>query len=139
MPIPLSLAMRAVLLVGSCLVWTTASCAAGLGLDELLQIVRTEPKLAGEIEVELRRRDLKVPEIGCIAAHHGNQWKLLGGARAAPYQCRIGDRTVMIDAERIYYDVNRRKLGQIGQVPGNVLLNRARSFRESNFRWTWSP
>lgn len=140
MPARLLLATRAATIAGLCMLWTTAvQTAGGLGLDQVLQLIRSEPKLASEIEVELRRRDLKVPDIGCAAAQHGNQWKFLGGGRAAPYQCRIGDRTVTIDAERIYYDVNGRKLGQIGQAPDNVLFNRARSYREGRFRWTWTP
>ncbi len=140
MPARLRFVKRAVTLAGLCMVWTTAAWAPGsLGLDEVLQRIRSEPKLASEIEVELRKRDLEVPEIVCVAARHGNQWKHLGGGRAAPYECRIGDRTVTIDAERIYYNVNGHKLGQIRQAPDSILFNRAKSYRESRFRWTWSP
>src|SRR5262245_37562373 len=32
------------------------------------------------------------------------KWRLLGGGRAAPYQCTIGDRTLRIDAERTFFD-----------------------------------
>jgi hypothetical protein len=110
-----------------------------MGLDEVLQAVRSEPKLVSEIEVERRKHDLKVPEIVCIAARHGNQWRFLGGGRAAPYECTIGDRTVTIEAERIYYDVNGRKLGQLGQAPDKLLFDRAKYFREIKFRWTWRP
>jgi hypothetical protein len=92
-----------------------------------------------QIEVELRKRDLKVPEIVCIANRHGNQWRLLGGGRAAPYECSIGDRSLRIDAERVYFDANGRKLGQLGQAPDNLLFTRAKFFREGKFRWTWSP
>ena len=56
-----------------------------------------------------------------------------------PTNATIGDRTVRIDAERVYFDANGRKLGQLGQAPDNVLLNRAKFFREGKFRWTWSP
>ena len=124
--------------------WTASprrpSRRASLGLAEVLEAVRERAASScSQIEVELRKRDLKVPEIVCIAARHGNQWRLLGGGRAAPYECRIGDRTLRIDAERIYFDANGRKLGQLGQAPDNVLFNRAKFFREGNFRWTWSP
>lgn len=140
MPTRLRVAIRAAAISGLCVVQTTSAWAPGsVGLDEVLQTVRSEPKLVSEIEVELRKHDLKVPEIVCIGARHGNHWKHLGGGRAAPYECRIGDRTVTIEGERIYYDINHRKLGQIGQTPDNVLFNRATSFRESKYRWTWSP
>jgi hypothetical protein len=136
----LRIVTRAAVIAGLCMVWTTAAWAPGsVGLDEVLQIVSSEPKLLSEIEVALRRRDLKVPEIVCVGARHGNQWRFLGGERSAPYECRIGDTTVTIEAERTYYDINRHKLGQLGQAPDALLFNRAKSFRESRFRWTWSP
>ena len=135
-----SFSSRALALGGLCVLWTWPALAEGsLPLSEVLEAVRSEPQLVSQIEVELRKRDLKVPGIVCIAARHGNQWRQLGGGRAAPYECRIGDRTVRIDAERIYFDANGRKLGQLGQAPDNVLFNRAKFFREGKFRWTWSP
>jgi hypothetical protein len=127
-------------LAGLCVLCAWPALAeASLSLAEVLETVRSEPQLVSQIEVELRKRDLKVPGIVCIAARHGNQWRLLAGGRAAPYECRIGDRTLRIDAERIYFDGNGRKLGQIGQTPDNVLFNRAKFFRQGRFRWTWSP
>jgi hypothetical protein len=131
---------RAFAMACLCVAWALPASAEGsLPLAEVLEAVRSEPQLVSQIEVELRKRDLKVPEIVCTAARHGNQWRFLGGGRAAPYECRIGDRTVVIDAERIYFDGNGRKLGQLGQAPDNVLFNRAKFFREGKFRWTWSP
>ena len=130
----------ALTLVGLGAIWSSpAPSQENLALAEVLEAVKSEPQLVSQIEVELRKRDLKVPEIVCIAARHGNQWRLLDGGRAAPYACTIGDRTVRIDAERVYFDANGHKLGQLGQAPDNVLLNRAKFFREGRFRWTWSP
>ena len=130
----------ALALAGLGAIWSSPSSSQeNLALAEVLEAVKSEPQLVSQIEVELRKRDLKVPEIVCIAARHGNQWRLLGGGRAAPYGCTIGDRTVRIDAERVYFDANGRKLGQLGQAQDNVLLNRAKFFREGKFRWTWSP
>ena len=82
---------------------------------------------------------LSQPHQGCVAARHGNQWRFLGGGRAAPYACTIGDRTLTIEADRIYFDINGRKLGQLGQMPDKVLFDRAKSFRETHIRWTWTP
>ncbi len=126
--------------LAACLMWATPAWAPGsLGLAEVLAAVKGEPKLVSEIEVELRKRDLKVVDVICVAARHGNQWRHLGGGRAAPYECTIGDRTLRIDAERTYYDINGRKLGQLGQTPDKRLFDRAKSFRETKLRWTWSP
>jgi hypothetical protein len=131
---------RVLALAGLGAIWSSPVSSEGsLALAEVLEAVKSEPQLVSQIEVELRKRDLKVPEIVCIAARHGDQWRLLDGGRAAPYACTIGDRTVRIDAERVYFDANGRKLGLLGQAPDNLLLNRAKFFREGKFRWTWSP
>ena len=130
-----TLALASLVFACACPAWAEGS----LALAEVLEAVKGAPQLVGQIEVELRKRDLKVGEIVCIAARHGNQWRHLGGGRAAPYECRIGDRTVRIDAERTYFDIHGRRLGQLGQAPDNVLFSRATFFREGNFRWTWSP
>ena len=135
-----SLGRRVLALAGLCIVWSLPASGEGsLGLVEVLEAVKMEPQLVSQIEVELRKRDLKAPGTVCIAARHGNQWRLLGGGRAAPYECRIGDRTLRIDAVRTYFDGNGRRLGQLGQAPDDLLFNKARHFREGNFRWTWSP
>jgi hypothetical protein len=134
-------AFRARVLALTCasIAWGVPASAQSLSLAEVLGAVRSEPQLVGQIEVELRRRDLKVPEIVCSAAQHGNQWRLFGAARSAPYECRIGDRSLRIDAERTYFDAQGHKLEDIGRVPDNILLSRAKYFRERNFRWTRSP
>jgi hypothetical protein len=117
----------------------TARAEGSLGLDEVLQAVKSNPRLVTEIDVALRRRDLKVGDVICVAARHGNQWRHLSGGRAAPYQCRIGDQTLVIEAQRSYWDRRGRRLGELGKAPDQVLFERAVSFRETDFRWTWSP
>jgi len=130
----------ALLLCVVAMLWTTPGQAEGsLGLGEVLQAVQSAPNLLGEIDAERRKRDLKVGEVVCIAARHGNQWKHLGGGRAAPYECPFGDRILKIEADRTYYDVNGKKLGRFGQASDKALFTRAKSFRETNFRWTWNP
>lgn len=116
-----------------------ARAEGSLGLHEVLQAVKDAPKLLNEIDAQRRKKDLKVGEVICGAARHGNQWTHLGGGRAAPYTCPIGDRTVKIEADRTYFDINGKKLGRLGQASDKVLFTRAKAFRESNFRWTWSP
>jgi hypothetical protein len=118
---------------------TPAWAPVSLGLEEVLVAVKDEPRLAHEVDVELRRRDLRAREIVCVAARHGGHWAHLGGGRAAPYECQIGDRRLRIEALRTYYDGNGRRLGRLGEVPDKRLFERARSYRETSFRWTWSP
>jgi len=32
-----------------------------------------------------------------------------------------------------------KRLGRPGEMPDEALLNRAKSFRENNLRWGWTP
>jgi hypothetical protein len=55
--------------------------------------------------------------------------------RAAPYACDIGKRQIVIEANRMYFDLGKKPLGDMKQANPK----RADSFKESNFRWTWKP
>ena len=105
------------------------------GLDEVLTAVAKAPKAIAEIQAELDKNKLDAAAVTCIAARHGNHWKYLGGGRAAPYECEIGKRTITIEADRVYFDARGKSLGGLG----NADPKRAKTFQESNFRWTWAP
>jgi len=126
---PLSVA--AVLLLG-----VTLACAQGggsLGFDEVLDAVKSDLKLTAELQDELKNNDLKADGLVCTGFRHGNQWTELSGTRAAPYECDIGDRKIVIQADRMYFDTAKRPLGDVKKANPK----RADSFKESNFRWTW--
>jgi hypothetical protein len=131
--------LRFALVLAALPVAGAARAEGSLGLDEVLDAVKGAPQLVSEIDVELRKRDIKANQVICIGARHGNQWKHLGGGRAAPYACEIGDRRLTVEADRTYFDINGKRLGQLGQAPDKVLFARAKSFRETNLRWTWKP
>jgi hypothetical protein len=127
---------------GKCLLAVTVAFGAvpawaegTLGLDEVLVAVGKEPKLVAEIQAELGNNNLKAENVTCIGARHGNQWKYLGGGRAAPYQCDIGKRSLSIEADRVYFDPRGRLLGDLDKADPK----RAKTFQESNFRWSWTP
>jgi hypothetical protein len=106
-----------------------------LGLDEVLVAVGKAPKLVAEIQAELGKSNLRAENLTCIGARHGNHWKYLGGGRAAPYQCDIGRRSLNIEADRVYFDPRGKLLGDLDKADPK----RAKTFQESNFRWTWTP
>ena len=131
-----SMGRPALALVGLITISTASVQAEGtLGLSEVVIAVDKVPKLVSEINAELGKAQLKAEDVTCIGARHGNHWTFLGGARAAPYECRIGQRTLMIAAERIYLDARGGALGDLDTADPK----QASSFRESNFRWTWTP
>ena len=112
-----------------------ASAEGTLGLDEVLVAIGKAPKLVAEIQVELGNNNLQAENVTCIGARHGNHWKYLGGGRAAPYQCDIGQRSLNIEADRVYFDPRGNLLGDVDKADPK----RAKTFREDNFRWTWTP
>jgi hypothetical protein len=103
-----------------------------LGLDEVLAAVGASPKLVAEIQAEAARNNLRPADVTCLGARHGNQWTWLGGSRAAPYNCEIGQRSLHIEADRVYFDARGKSLGDLEKAD----QKRAKTFQESNFRWT---
>lgn len=112
-----------------------ALAGGSLGLDAVLKAVATAPKLVAEIQAELGKNNLKPGDVVCGGARHGNHWKYLGGGRAAPYECEIGKRTLEIEADRTYFDARGKSLGDLEKADPQ----RAKTFREDNFRWSWTP
>jgi hypothetical protein len=126
----------ALLLAGLITLATGPAGADGsLGLNEVLVAVGKAPKLVAEIQAELSKNNLTPSEVICSGARHGNQWTYLGGGRAAPYQCEIGKRSLQIEADRVYFDARGKSLGDLEKASPK----RAKTFQESNFRWTWTP
>jgi len=113
---------------------TPTNAAGSLPLEDVLVAVKDAPKLVAEIKAELARSGLSVQGVVCVGARHGRHWIYLGGARAAPYTCRIGKREVRIEADRVYFNANGRKLGDVDHASPQ----KAKTFQESDFRWTWS-
>jgi hypothetical protein len=112
-----------------------AHAGGSLGLDEVLAVVAREAKLVAEIQAELDKNNLKVADVTCGGARFGNHWKYLGGGRAAPYECEIGKREIAIEADQVFFDPKGKSLGDLDKADPK----RAKTFKESNFRWTWSP
>ena len=102
-------------------------------LSAVLKAGRDTPDLLRQIDVELRRNDLRPGDIACGAAPG------VGGGQGAPYQCRFGDRTLRVEADRTLFDVRGKRLGRPGEMPDEALSARAKSFRENNLRWSWAP
>jgi hypothetical protein len=123
--------LAAMMALGAIPAWAEGT----LGLDEVLAAVGKAPKLVLEIQAELGNNNLKAENVTCLGARHGNQWKYLGGGRAAPYQCDIGQRSLNIEADRVYFDPRGKLLGDLDKADPK----RAKTFQESNFRWTWTP
>jgi hypothetical protein len=125
----------ALIVAGLTLLASPASADGTLGLGDVLIAVAKSPNLVAEIQAELDKNNIKAADITCLGARHGNHWKYLGGGRAAPYRCDIGKRSITIEADRVYFDPAGKLLGDLDKADPN----RAKTFREDNFRWSWAP
>ncbi len=93
--------------------------------------MKSQPKLVAEIEEAPKQDGLKAKAVICIGTRPGNQWTYLGGSRAAPYSW-IGKRELTIEADRAYFDAQGHNLGDVEHAS----FTKAKTFRESNFRWS---
>jgi hypothetical protein len=116
------------------LVATAARAGGSIPLTEVLDATRDSPALAREINDELAKSRLNAADVICSADRHGNQWRYLGGSRASPYECTIGERDLTIESSRTYFDGSGKSLGGLDKADPR----RARKFIETNFRWEWS-
>ncbi len=113
---------------------TPAWAPGSLRLDEVLLAVSSAPRLTAEIQTALDKDGVKADKVICWGGRHGRHWKYLSGVRSAPYSCKIGRRQLTIEADVIYFDRQGRSLGDVDHAPPE----KAKTFRQSNFRWTWA-
>jgi len=106
-----------------------------LSLHEVTIAVNGAPRLIAEINKELKSGGLGAGDVICFAGRHGNHWRYLAGRRAAPYECKFGKRVLNVEADITYYDALGRPLGNVDAAHPH----RAKTFKEKNFRWTWTP
>src|SRR5262245_11425319 len=70
-----------------------------LPLEDIMPLIDKSPRLKGEVEAALAKTAKRAEEIICSGARFPRSWENLGGGRAAPYDCEIGDRTLSIRAD----------------------------------------
>jgi hypothetical protein len=109
------------------------SGGGSLPLAEVVTLAKPYPNLTLQVRLQLLRANLKRDDVVCAAARYGNQWTALGGRRSAPYECRIGQRKLVITANQIYFDRNGRKVS----VSDRELLRKAATVKENGLSWQW--
>src|SRR5437016_5581729 len=102
----LMLATAVFLILGITVVWAPGS----ISLDEVMDQLKDNPKLMDELTAELKAQNLKPETITCIGARFGGNWTNLGGARAIPFNCQIGPRTIDINGDLKVYDAAGKAL-----------------------------
>lgn len=122
--------------VFAALLGITAAFAEGsVGFDEVMQFAAQNRKLAREIKNSIREQRLRQTDIQCAAARFGNQWTYLGGDRAPPFTCHIGNRVLTINGEIDFFDAAGRKIK--GGLDNPDVFRKARSFKGKKPAWSW--
>jgi hypothetical protein len=113
----------------------SAALAGGsISLDEVMEQLKDEPKLIAELDTELKSQGLKAEDVICSGARFGNQWTNLGGARAIPYTCALGSRTIDIDGELHLLDAAGNEL----DMDGEDTPQKAADYKQLHLTWKWS-
>jgi|EndMetStandDraft_8_1072994.scaffolds.fasta_scaffold624014_1 hypothetical protein len=105
-----------------------------LGLEEIMPLIDKSPPLKREVTEALEKANRKADDIRCEGARFPGAWRGLGGERAAPYACNIGDRWLEIRA-------TVRVTGRRGKVFDKVTpdaMKNATTKTETNPTGTWS-
>jgi hypothetical protein len=104
-----------------------------LPLGAVLDVAKPYPNLLLQVRLQLVRANLKRDAVMCGAGRHDARWVRLGGARLAPYECKIGSRTLVITAAQTYFDQNGKRL-----TPSDAATPaKAAKLKESGLKWSW--
>lgn len=110
-----------------------AQQGGSLPLTDVMQVVKPYPNLAVQIRVALAQAGIKQSAVICSGERFPNSWKHLGGARHAPYECRIGNKTLHLTAVPTYYDARGYKL----DAKAKDLAEKAKRIEEKRVKWGW--
>lgn len=119
----------AFMLLGATAAWAPGS----ITLDEVLDQLKDNEKLVGEINAELKAQNLSAENIICVGARFGGHWVELGGARSIPYECEIGKKRLNIDGTLRLYDQQGAEI----DMSDEKAPDRAFDYKQSDLTWTW--
>jgi hypothetical protein len=102
-------------------------------LEAVLAVAKPYPNLLLQVRLQLVRANLKRDAVMCGAGRYDARWTQLNGARLAPYECKIGARTLVVSAAQTYYDRNGKRL-----APADATTPaKAAKVKESGLKWSW--
>lgn len=102
-------------------------------LDEVMDQLKDDTKLIGEITTELKAQGVAADSIICVGARFGGHWEELGGARSLPYECQIGTKTLAIDGTMKLYDDRGNEI----DMNDENAPTRAFDYKQTDLKWSW--
>jgi hypothetical protein len=110
-----------------------AHAGGSIALTDAMANFNAPSALIDEIEGATRAANVAADNVICNATRFGRHWTHLGGGRASPYECRIGDKTLIITGTHEYRD------GAANVRDENLpdIHERAATHRDIDIKWEW--
>lgn len=112
---------------------TSAWAPGTISLEDVMDQLKEQTKLTGEIAAELKAQGLKAESIICVGSRFGGHWTELGGARSVPYECDIGKKKLKIDGTVHLYDERGNEI----DMNDEKAPERAFDYKQTDLTWTW--
>jgi len=125
----LTLSALAFALLGTGTAWAPGT----ITLDEVMDQLKTEPKLIAEIEAELKSQKIAADSVICVGSRFGGHWRELGGARAVPYECDIGNRKLEIEGTVKLFDEQGREIDMGDEKAPETAFD----YGQTDLVWSW--
>ena len=126
----LTFATAAFLALGITAAWAPGS----IPLAEVMEQLKDNQQLIDEVNAELKKQNLDAEKVTCVGARFGRQWEAFGGARAIPYNCILGERTLDIAGDLKIYDAAGNELN----IDDDDAPTKAATYTQLNLTWKWS-
>lgn len=104
-----------------------------IALDEVMEQLKDDRKLIGEIEAELKTQGLGAASVICLGARFGGHWSALGGARSIPYECEVGKKKLAIDGTLQLYDARGNEIDMSDEKAPELAFD----YKQTDLKWSW--
>jgi hypothetical protein len=120
-------------LAATLLVPAQAYAGGTIRLSDVMEQLKHAPRLIADIQAELEQQTLDADMLICTGTRFGGHWQELGGARAIPYECEIGSKTLLIDGTVQLFDDEGRQL----DMSDENAPTRAFDYSQTELVWSW--
>lgn len=121
---------------------TGARAGGSLPLSEVQALLAPHKDVTAAIDGLVAANPGGADGVVCTGVRLGNQWQFLGGARIPPFECRIGAKSIEIDAKVRFFDAKGKEVGAAAGPDQSITdktFKKAKSFRIEAPTWKIGP
>ena len=104
-----------------------------ISIDEVMDQLKDNDKLVGEIGAELKAQSLEAERVICIGARFGGHWVEIAGGRSVPYECEVGKKKLKIEGTVHLLDTKGKEI----DMSDEKAPERAVDYKQTDLTWTW--